>query len=624
MHCGEEQHRWTSSSSSPSSLSDTNLADALPCNTINGNINPTSAPSGHSTEDMLSSATQAAMAVAALLTMRGGSKYPPFPGLENNSIPEQPRQEQPASVITTSVSTSAPRNSNYSRGSAGNHGTTDRFCEFCGSTTTPVWRRGPSGKTTLCNACGIKWRVKHQHSTQGAQSARKTKAAAKSTAAQVKTKPSPASTFPPPPPATQQSALELLQLPSSSAINSASVITETTSKLPSNESISARLSVLYSELLNSARLTPQGAFIQQLQNQSPLPSLPLPNTTLPSESQSNSAPPAQMTRVPHVHKHRHKHRHLPDRKDSIQESTQASDAIPLNNLHTLLNDAVNKHAEQKSPEVLTTPEKTSANISVEPPVSERSPPKQDQDHQLHEQLRNLQIQQPEESPRPLQSPRTPTPSPRRTCSLSLILNEEEDIDPIAALSPRSAAKRRRVSDMVWPFIPPLSPSSSAASSPWASPQNTPRSPQITVPPVTQSSPQSTPRPSCSSAPHSPRSPRTPRPSPRSPRTHESCSDSTTSSNTSTTTNNGSNIPESSGLAPPPFSIHPDDNSLTVPTTNSNRTRKNSSGTYSPPTSSPLSTSTVWVRCPPLALPPKHTSLPPLSTLCGDSGLSLLS
>ncbi|KAJ3033608.1 hypothetical protein HDV00_006034 [Rhizophlyctis rosea] len=30
-------------------------------------------------------------------------------------------------------------------------------CESCGITNTPQWRRGPSGKRTLCNACGVKW-----------------------------------------------------------------------------------------------------------------------------------------------------------------------------------------------------------------------------------------------------------------------------------------------------------------------------------------------------------------------------------------------------------------------------------------------------------------------------------
>ena len=30
-------------------------------------------------------------------------------------------------------------------------------CQSCGVTETPQWRRGPSGKRTLCNACGVKW-----------------------------------------------------------------------------------------------------------------------------------------------------------------------------------------------------------------------------------------------------------------------------------------------------------------------------------------------------------------------------------------------------------------------------------------------------------------------------------
>ena len=32
-----------------------------------------------------------------------------------------------------------------------------RKCYVCGVTETPQWRRGPSGKRTLCNACGVKW-----------------------------------------------------------------------------------------------------------------------------------------------------------------------------------------------------------------------------------------------------------------------------------------------------------------------------------------------------------------------------------------------------------------------------------------------------------------------------------
>ncbi|CAG8622464.1 5966_t:CDS:2 [Paraglomus brasilianum] len=31
-------------------------------------------------------------------------------------------------------------------------------CAYCGSKTTPMWRRGPDGAGTLCNACGVKWK----------------------------------------------------------------------------------------------------------------------------------------------------------------------------------------------------------------------------------------------------------------------------------------------------------------------------------------------------------------------------------------------------------------------------------------------------------------------------------
>jgi hypothetical protein len=33
-----------------------------------------------------------------------------------------------------------------------------RHCGHCGCRTTPMWRRGPEGPSTLCNACGVKWK----------------------------------------------------------------------------------------------------------------------------------------------------------------------------------------------------------------------------------------------------------------------------------------------------------------------------------------------------------------------------------------------------------------------------------------------------------------------------------
>ncbi|KAJ3031940.1 UNVERIFIED_CONTAM: hypothetical protein HDU68_010020 [Siphonaria sp. JEL0065] len=36
----------------------------------------------------------------------------------------------------------------------------ERKCTTCGATQTPMWRKGPLGQGTLCNACGVKWRKK--------------------------------------------------------------------------------------------------------------------------------------------------------------------------------------------------------------------------------------------------------------------------------------------------------------------------------------------------------------------------------------------------------------------------------------------------------------------------------
>jgi hypothetical protein len=46
------------------------------------------------------------------------------------------------------------------RGSSKSSASRKRKCEFCGTLETPMWRRGPTGKGTLCNACGVKWSLK--------------------------------------------------------------------------------------------------------------------------------------------------------------------------------------------------------------------------------------------------------------------------------------------------------------------------------------------------------------------------------------------------------------------------------------------------------------------------------
>jgi hypothetical protein len=35
---------------------------------------------------------------------------------------------------------------------------TCRRCNYCGATSTPMWRHGPGNYTNLCNSCGVKWR----------------------------------------------------------------------------------------------------------------------------------------------------------------------------------------------------------------------------------------------------------------------------------------------------------------------------------------------------------------------------------------------------------------------------------------------------------------------------------
>jgi hypothetical protein len=44
--------------------------------------------------------------------------------------------------------------------------TDEKKCSFCLCTSTPMWRRGPNGKSTLCNACGVKWSIRNRNPKQ--------------------------------------------------------------------------------------------------------------------------------------------------------------------------------------------------------------------------------------------------------------------------------------------------------------------------------------------------------------------------------------------------------------------------------------------------------------------------
>ncbi|KAJ8325155.1 hypothetical protein O5D80_006112 [Batrachochytrium dendrobatidis] len=55
-------------------------------------------------------------------------------------------------------STSLDKPQSISPLKSGHGGTPNRKCNYCGATSTPMWRHGPGIYTNLCNSCGVKWR----------------------------------------------------------------------------------------------------------------------------------------------------------------------------------------------------------------------------------------------------------------------------------------------------------------------------------------------------------------------------------------------------------------------------------------------------------------------------------
>ncbi|KAJ7958353.1 GATA transcription factor [Quillaja saponaria] len=54
-----------------------------------------------------------------------------------------------------------------------NNNTATRVCSDCNTTTTPLWRSGPRGPKSLCNACGIRQRKARRAMAEAACSGRK-------------------------------------------------------------------------------------------------------------------------------------------------------------------------------------------------------------------------------------------------------------------------------------------------------------------------------------------------------------------------------------------------------------------------------------------------------------------
>uniref|UniRef100_A0A1J3E7X1 GATA transcription factor 17 n=1 Tax=Noccaea caerulescens TaxID=107243 RepID=A0A1J3E7X1_NOCCA len=69
-------------------------------------------------------------------------------------------EETKATKLESAGESSDVDNGNCS--SSGSGGDTKKTCVDCGTSRTPLWRGGPAGPKSLCNACGIKSRKKRQ------------------------------------------------------------------------------------------------------------------------------------------------------------------------------------------------------------------------------------------------------------------------------------------------------------------------------------------------------------------------------------------------------------------------------------------------------------------------------
>ncbi|KAI9498832.1 hypothetical protein BDB00DRAFT_866909 [Zychaea mexicana] len=70
----------------------------------------------------------------------------------STTVPATTTTTTAAATPTTTTTSSSKRNTNS------NNSSSLKKCLYCGSKSTPMWRRGPQGAGTLCNACGVKWK----------------------------------------------------------------------------------------------------------------------------------------------------------------------------------------------------------------------------------------------------------------------------------------------------------------------------------------------------------------------------------------------------------------------------------------------------------------------------------
>jgi len=77
---------------------------------------------------------------------------------EKNVVSEKPIKKEVKRQRQKNTKQETKGKKRVPKGSQENSYDIKRVCEYCGDTDTPMWRRGPNGKGTLCNKCGVKWK----------------------------------------------------------------------------------------------------------------------------------------------------------------------------------------------------------------------------------------------------------------------------------------------------------------------------------------------------------------------------------------------------------------------------------------------------------------------------------